>query len=217
MSISIFDLFSIGIGPSSSHTVGPMRAAKRFLESLGNSISDVVALEITLYGSLAFTGEGHGTTKAIFMGLEGEDPETIDPDTIPKRLQKIIKQKSISLLGKQSINLSSKKPIIQNKNETLQYYSNGMLFKAFAQKENGKDNAIKAEVYYSVGGGFVVTEKEIAHPTETKEKIPFPFDTAAELLAHCKRFIKKPPKAAWRLMFRSVKPLPHGHIDRYIR
>jgi len=115
MSISVFDLFSIGIGPSSSHTIGPMRAAKRFLQNTGEELSAITKLDVTLYGSLAFTGEGHGTNKAIIMGLEGHDPETINPDDIPTQLQRIAQHKNLSLLGKHVVSFTQKDNILYKK------------------------------------------------------------------------------------------------------
>lgn len=182
--ISVFELFKIGIGPSSSHSIGPMRAAKRFLEKIGDDLTDVAAMDVTLYGSLAYTAEGHGTNKSLLMGFEGEDPETVDPDSIKQRVEKIKQEKQIQLLGKHKISFNPKEQILHNKKERLEHYSNGMLFRAFDSDEK----VIATEIYYSVGGGFIVTEKEILHP-ETVESVtlPYPFETAGELLTHCKR------------------------------
>lgn len=184
MSISIFDLFSIGIGPSSSHAVGPMRAAKKFITSLSEPLSNVTRIEVTLYGSLAFTGEGHGTNRAIIMGFEGEEPATVDPDTITERVNTITKQKQIHLLGKHKISFDPKNDIVMNRQEMLPHYSNGMRYKAF----NGQQLIQEAD-YYSVGGGFIVTAEEIVK-TETEVHpiaLPFPFETGDELLALCKK------------------------------
>ncbi len=183
MSISIFDLFSIGIGPSSSHALGPMRAAKQFIESLDDVLKKVTRIKVTLYGSLAFTGEGHGTNKAILMGLEGEAPATIDPDSIAKRIQTIQNTRCLNLLGQHNIPFHFDKDVIFNRQEQLPYYSNGMRYKAWHH-----DQLIKEEDYYSVGGGFIVTVHEIENPKVTEDKtLPYPFDTAAELLAHGKK------------------------------
>ena len=183
MSISIFDLFRIGIGPSSSHAVGPMRAAKKFIESIGNELKHITRVEVSLYGSLAFTGEGHGTNKAILMGYEGEAPATVDPDKIVARMKAIQQHHTINLLGKHKISFHFDEDIIFNRQEMLPYYSNGMRYKAL-----NNDRIIKEEDYYSVGGGFIVTAKEISHPSEIEEAhLPYPFDTSDELLAHCKK------------------------------
>lgn len=183
MSISIFDIFSIGIGPSSSHAVGPMRAAKTFVESLGNNINDVTRIEVTLYGSLAFTGEGHGTNKAILMGYEGEAPATVDTDTIASRMDAIKKNQEIHLLGKHKIKINIDDDIIMNRQELLPHYSNGMRYKAFHHQQ-----CIQEQDYYSVGGGFIVTPEEIIHPNTVKQKqvdVPYPFNSCEQLLKHC--------------------------------
>ncbi|MCB1827261.1 MAG: L-serine ammonia-lyase [Coxiellaceae bacterium] len=183
MSISVFDLFSIGIGPSSSHAVGPMRAAKKFVESIGDELNNVTRVEVTLYGSLAFTGEGHGTNKSILMGLEGEEPATIDPEGIPARIQSIKDSQTINLLSQYKINFHIDQDLIFNFKEMLPYYSNGMRYKAF-----NNEKLIKQEDYYSVGGGFIVTAEEITNPTKTEDAaLPYPFETAKELLTHCEK------------------------------
>ncbi len=183
MSISVFDLFSIGIGPSSSHAVGPMRAAKKFIESLGDDLKNVTHVEVTLYGSLAFTGEGHGTNKAILMGFEGNAPATIDPDIIPTRMAAIETHHEINLLGKHKIKFNFDEDVIFNRQEMLPYYSNGMRYQAFKNNE-----IIKEEDYYSIGGGFIVTATEIANPNVIENvTLPYPFDTAKELLEYCKK------------------------------
>jgi L-serine dehydratase len=182
MSTSTFDLYSIGIGPSSSHTVGPMRAAKRFVKSL-ERLDQVTRLEITLYGSLAFTGEGHGTNKALLMGIEGESPETIDPEAITERMNKINNNKTIHALGQHPIQFDPANDIVHNIKEQLPHHSNGMCFRAFAHKQ-----LIESEVYYSIGGGFIVTEEEAQNGNSHREiTLPFPFDSADELLSHCKK------------------------------
>ena len=184
MSISVFDLFSIGIGPSSSHAVGPMRAAKKFISSLGTKLADVTRIEITLYGSLAFTGEGHGTNRAIIMGLESEAPETVDPDSISSRVKNIIEGRQINLLGKHTIPFDAENDLLLNRQEMLPYYSNGMRYRAFH-----KDQLIQESDYYSVGGGFIVTTEEIqkTEPAVHPIKLPYPFETSEELMTHCRQ------------------------------
>lgn len=156
MAISVFDMFSIGIGPSSSHTVGPMRAAHRFIEFLTekdllNSISRVKA---ELYGSLGATGKGHGSDKAVMIGLEGHLPEEVDPDIIPARLETIRSEKKIKLNGTTELKFNEEKDLVMHRRKSLPRHSNGMIFLAF-----DKDgNEIAKKTYYSVGGGFVVNE-----------------------------------------------------------
>ncbi|HYF97648.1 MAG TPA: serine dehydratase beta chain, partial [Coxiellaceae bacterium] len=185
MSISIFEIFSIGIGPSSSHTVGPMRAARKFVIDLKASLDAVTRVEVTLYGSLAFTGKGHGTHKAILMGLEGESPEAINPDTIPERLKKIEEQHQLSLLGQHTINFHTNSDLIFNFKEELPYHPNGMQFKAF----DVDGNLIEQDIYYSIGGGFIVNEAQAKADQAPASKVPvqYPFKTAQELFDHCRR------------------------------
>jgi L-serine dehydratase len=146
MSISVFDLFTIGIGPSSSHTVGPMRAARLFVSKIDGSgdLEKVSNLTVRLYGSLGATGRGHGTDKAVVLGLEGDTPESVDVDLIPERINRIDCDETINLLG---------------------------------------------NIYYSVGGGFVVSENHTDDPVivESSVELPLPFDSGEELLAICKQ------------------------------
>ena len=131
MAVSVFDLFKIGIGPSSSHTVGPMRAAARFVEKWlveGGSLEHTARATCELYGSLALTGRGHGTDKAVICGLEGEWPDRIDPDSIPQRLERIRKDKRLRLHGTHEIAFDEKTDLIFNKRQKLPYHVNGMRF-----------------------------------------------------------------------------------------
>src|SRR5688500_5141798 len=134
MAVSTFDLFKIGIGPSSSHTVGPMRAAARFvrrwLEEPGR-LTDTVRVRAEVYGSLALTGRGHGTDKALLMGLEGHFPNEIDPDLIPAALARIRGEKRLLLLGRHPIAFDEKRDLVMNKRQKLPYHTNGMRFSAF--------------------------------------------------------------------------------------
>ncbi len=182
MELSIFDLFSIGIGPSSSHTVGPMKAAKRFALALEKNdlLSAATRVEIILYGSLGFTGKAHGSEKAILMGLEGEDPENLDPDEIPERIKTITEKNLINLLKKKEINFSLTNDLIFNRTETLPLHSNGMKF--FAYTDN---NLILEKTYYSVGGGFVHSV-DGSITTVTKTSFPYSFTSGRELLEKCK-------------------------------
>jgi L-serine dehydratase len=180
MNLSVFDLFSIGIGPSSSHTVGPMKAAKIFALSLIKSgeINKTSKIQIELYGSLGFTGKAHGSEKAIAMGLEGENPEEINPDNIADRLTKINNTKMINILGENLIPFSLESDLIFNRKENLPLHSNGMKFRAF----NKEGNLIIEKTYYSIGGGFLKTEDD---QNNTLTKIPYNFSSGKELLDLC--------------------------------
>ena len=185
MTISIFDLFSIGIGPSSSHTVGPMRAALRFAQEQQHQLDDIDALSITLYGSLAYTGDGHGTLKALALGLMGYQPDAIDPDEIPTLLLQLQESKKLSLLNEKPIDFELKQNIILNKDELLPSHSNGMSFTAY----NKDKQTLASTIYYSIGGGFVISEEESQATAEdiTTPDFPYPFSTAAELITHCQQ------------------------------
>jgi len=180
--ISVFDLFKIGIGPSSSHTVGPMKAALKFVEALQTArlLSQTKTLQVELFGSLALTGKGHGTDRAILLGLEGEKPEEVDPDAIDSRLAKIRNAKSISLLKIFPIAFDEKKHLIFHYDKSLPLHPNGMRFTNYDSDQKILDH----RVYYSVGGGFVVQETEAAasQPMSDEKSIPFPFNSGEELL-----------------------------------
>ncbi|HEX5975458.1 MAG TPA: serine dehydratase beta chain, partial [Rubrobacteraceae bacterium] len=156
MSISVFDLFTIGIGPSSSHTVGPMRAARRFVQRLESegTLGITARVKADLYGSLAMTGKGHGTDKAVLIGLEGESPELVDPDHIPKRVEEIRSTGRIRVLGRRELPFEEKADLVFNRKELLPLHSNGMRFTAF----DAEGQPVEERVYYSIGGGFVVNE-----------------------------------------------------------
>jgi L-serine dehydratase len=189
MAISVFNLFSIGIGPSSSHTIGPMRAARQFLQLLEASPfwEKTGIIKVDLYGSLALTGKGHSTDIALILGLEGETPEGIDPDNIKKIIEIIRHSRKIDLLRKKKIGFDEHDHIIFHRDKILPYHPNGMRFSAFDQ--NGVELFVK--IYYSVGGGFIID-----HETASKDKhlgetgvsspVPYPFSTAEELLRICR-------------------------------
>ena len=186
MAVSVFDLFKIGIGPSSSHTVGPMRAAARFtshwLDEKG-VLARTARVRAEVFGSLALTGRGHGTDKAVLMGLEGHWPNQIDPDVIPAALERIRKQKKINLLGKHEIRFDEKQDLVLNKRQKLPFHTNGMRFTAY--DADGAELATRD--YYSVGGGFVVNPEEAAEDrivADTTE-LPYPFHSGDELLRRC--------------------------------
>lgn len=184
MYYSLFDVFSIGIGPSSSHTVGPMRAAKKFSDELilQNKISKVHKVTVTLYGSLALTGVGHGTLNACVYGLSGFEADTIDLTLNP--LEKIKTEKKLFLAGQKEIPFDFDNDIILEKTTFLKEHSNGMKFSAF-----DKNNAVlKEETFFSIGGGTIKKQDEIKKEISQKEIfVPFPFDTCDELIALTKK------------------------------
>ena len=188
MAVSTFDLYKIGIGPSSSHTVGPMRAAARFVEhhlAEAGRLQDVVRVRAEVFGSLALTGRGHGTDKAVLMGLEGHWPNRIDPDIIPAALARIRGDKRLRLHGAHDIAFDEKRDLVMNKRQKLPFHTNGMRFIAYA----ADGHEIASRDYYSVGGGFVVNADEAAEDRIVADETPlaWPFQTGAELLAQCER------------------------------
>jgi len=176
--ISVFDIFKIGVGPSSSHTLGPWRAAQRFLKTLEQKgqLENVVSLQVLLYGSLAKTGIGHGTDIAVQLGLAGNDPVTIPVDSIQKKIREIADTKKISLAGHYQISFDPETSIGFLSSETLPFHSNALSF--LVQLNNGDSIA---ETYYSVGGGFVVKEGEETGRSSNVQ-LPFPINTANDLL-----------------------------------
>ncbi len=183
MSISIFDLFTIGIGPSSSHTVGPMRAAYGFVKHLKDELTHVNHIQIDLYGSLALTGQGHGTDRAILNGLEGNLPVNVDPDNIIPRAEQIIQQKRICLAGSHDIAFDFEKDFLFHFDEVLEQHSNGMQFTAF---DKAGKQVLREEVF-SIGGGFIVRSNEFNLPITNEKTVPYPFTKASELLEHCRQ------------------------------
>ena len=186
MAVSTFDLYKIGIGPSSSHTVGPMRAAARFVENHlaeAGRLQDVARVRAEVFGSLALTGRGHGTDKAVLMGLEGHWPNLIDPDIIPAALERIRGSKSIRLAGTREIAFNEKTDLVMNKRQKLPFHTNGMRFIAY--DANGGEIATRD--YYSVGGGFVVNQDEAAEDRIVADTTPLahPFHCGDALLARC--------------------------------
>ncbi len=184
MAVSTFDLYKIGIGPSSSHTVGPMRAAARFVErwlDQPGRLADVARVRVEVYGSLALTGRGHGTDKAVLLGLEGHLPNRVDPDLIPEALARIRGERRVLLGGRHAIAFDEKRDLVMNKRQKLPYHTNGMRFSAF--------DAAGAEIanrdYYSVGGGFVVNADEAAEDRIVADTTaqPYPFTSGDTLLA----------------------------------
>ena len=179
---SVFDLFSIGIGPSSSHTVGPMRAANKFVRGL-LPLAEVKRLMVTLYSSLAFTGRGHGTDKAVIMGLMGEDPETVDPDSVEQRVEEVKIKGQLILLNQHSINFSLENNIIFNYQEVFDFHPNALQFIAYDKK----DKLIEKSLYFSIGGGSIVKNDQRTKLADIKEDVPYPINSAAELIGHCRQ------------------------------
>jgi L-serine dehydratase len=188
MAISVFNLFSIGIGPSSSHTVGPMRAARQYVLHLQelNLLLHVHYVVVDLYGSLALTGKGHSTDIAILLGLEGATPDGIDPNEVLPGVQNIRQQQRLLLLGEHSIAFQESSHLLFHYDKQLPYHPNGMRFTAF----DAHNRILLQKIYYSVGGGFIV-EHEIAMKNQSfiqdRHQIPYPFKTADTLLALCRK------------------------------
>jgi len=191
MAISLFDIFTIGIGPSSSHTIGPMRAALRFLGELKQQKQwdQVQSVKIELYGSLGLTGRAHSSDKAIMLGLQGEKPDAVDPDHIANKLTQIRENKRILLNNETEIPFDEKKAIVFYRNKILPLHPNGMCFTAL---DSNKNELIK-KIYYSVGGGFIVEEgaKQDAALLTDITNVPYPFQTADELLKLGQKHHKK--------------------------
>lgn len=185
MAISVFELFKIGIGPSSSHTVGPMRAARLFASALQEiGLERVAAVKTELFGSLGATGKGHGSDKAVLLGLSGEEPDQVDPAIIPARLEAIRSQHRLLLLGHHPILFEEREHLIFHRRRSLPYHPNGMRFSAL--DENGE--VLESRVYYSVGGGFVVNEEAAAGDNPLQADTtpqPYAFHSGDELLALC--------------------------------
>jgi L-serine dehydratase len=185
MTVSVFDLFSVGIGPSSSHTVGPMRAALSFAESLdaAGTLERVRSLRVDLYGSLALTGKAHGTHSAVLMGLQGERPESVDVDTVEERVQRIHEEHELCLLGRHVIAFDPAVEIEQRRGERRPEYSNALSFSA----HDGAGEELGSETFFSIGGGFIVREAELGQEPPPPPDLPYPFSSAAELVAHAER------------------------------
>lgn len=187
MALSAFDLYSVGIGPSSSHTVGPMRAARRFVRLLDDEglLASVGRVRAELFGSLGATGHGHGSDKAVVLGLEDEDPATVDTDRADGRVAQVRDSNSLLLAGKHRIGFDSAADLVLHRRKSLPAHPNGMVFHAFA--DDGR--VLRRRTFYSVGGGFVVDEEATGADRVVQDttRVRFPFGSAAELLAHCAR------------------------------
>ncbi|MEX5303127.1 L-serine ammonia-lyase [Kocuria sabuli] len=191
MAISVFDLFTVGIGPSSSHTVGPMRAALRFAQSLAEEdfLESTADLRVDVYGSLSATGRGHGTFTAILLGLEGHDPELVRPDQVEDRLADIAATGTLRLgeaLGHRKDILYTVADMVQHPLTVLARHTNGMRFQAL----DAAGGVLTAQTWFSVGGGFIVRDGEedtaAAELAAATAQVPYPFRTAEQLLAHCR-------------------------------
>ncbi|KXP12276.1 serine ammonia-lyase [Tsukamurella pulmonis] len=190
MTISVFELFSVGIGPSSSHTVGPMRAGADFADELRALGSTVRTVRVDLYGSLAATGRGHGTFAAVLLGLEGNRPETVDPDDVAKRSAEIEATGTVLVNDRDEVPLSAEQ-IVLHPLTVLPRHTNGIRFRA--ELADGTEHEA---VYYSVGGGFVERESgaETVNPLAGTSRVPHDFETAADLLETCPRTGKTVPE-----------------------
>jgi len=189
MAVSVFDLFKIGIGPSSSHTVGPMRAARMFVARLAHegALARTARVKAEMYGSLGATGKGHGSDKAVLLGLAGHEPDTVDIEQVPALLEAIRTQHRVTLNGSREIAFDESADLVMHRRETLPFHANGMRFTAWDDQGNELEN----RVYYSVGGGFVVSDEVAADGSRQKvvapdtTVLPHPFHSGDDLLRLC--------------------------------
>ena len=216
MAISVFDLFKVGIGPSSSHTVGPMVAAHDFAHGLvdGGMLDAVARVKTDLLGSLGATGKGHGSDKAILLGLEGDTPADVKVENIESRLADIRSSKQFNLAGLKLIAFDEPRDLIMHKRKSLPYHPNAMLFTAF-----DSDNAVLiTRTFYSVGGGFVLDEEAAANENQIKADdtpLKYPFSTGDRLLEICKEHKKSIAEImmANELTWRTKKEVNQGLLS----
>ncbi|AHV93317.1 L-serine ammonia-lyase [Bordetella holmesii] len=185
MAVSVFDLFKIGIGPSSSHTVGPMRAALLYVQGLERDglLPQVASVRCELYGSLGATGKGHGTDKGVMLGLMGEAPDSVDPSAIAGMLQAVRASRSLPLLGRHPVSFVEKEHVLFYRREALAEHPNGMKFHAF----DAAGSCLRESRYLSVGGGFVVTPgASNSQVIAAHDQLPFPFRTGRDLVQMCR-------------------------------
>ncbi|MGC0839846.1 L-serine ammonia-lyase [Pantoea sp. paga] len=181
--ISVFDMFKVGIGPSSSHTVGPMKAGKQFVDLLceQEKLQEVTRIAVDVYGSLSLTGKGHHTDIAIIMGLAGESPDTVDIDAIPAFIKDVEQRERLLLAkGAHEVDFPREGGMVF-RSENLSLHENGLRLLAFAG-----DLLILSKTYYSVGGGFIVDEEHFGQSALDEVSVPWPFHSAKDLLAHCR-------------------------------
>jgi L-serine dehydratase len=180
--ISVFDLFSVGIGPSSSHTVGPMRAARTFVTGLkaDGLLTDTARVRAELFGSLGATGHGHGSDRAVLLGLAGETPEAVDTDSVEARVGRVVAEHRLPLLGTHQIDFDPERDLTLHRRRSLPYHPNGMVFSAY----DASGSEVRTRTYYSVGGGFVVDEAAAGADRIKPDSTPvrYPFLTGAQLL-----------------------------------
>jgi L-serine dehydratase len=182
--MTIFNLFKIGIGPSSSHTVGPMLIAKNFCETIKkqNLFNDISRIKVELFGSLGFTGIGHQSDVAVILGLLGNIPKSVDLDTIDKTINEVKKNSTIKLLNEKIINFSFKNDLILHKNKTLPFHPNAIKLTIYKELDE-----LFNKTYYSIGGGEIINEDEINNELKETSNLPFSFSSAKELLQLCKK------------------------------
>ncbi|WP_417347749.1 L-serine ammonia-lyase [Ferrimonas sp.] len=182
--ISVFDMFSIGIGPSSSHTVGPMRAANRFIDELKEhqQFEQADEIQCELFGSLGQTGKGHGTGKAVVLGLLGDEPEAVDTDSVQGKLDQVESEEALVLAGQRKVSFTRANGLTYHRRKTLPQHANAMTLRALV-----RGLVVYEQTYFSVGGGFVLDKSEIAQPIAISQGpiLPYPFESAAQLLELC--------------------------------
>ncbi|HEU5402709.1 MAG TPA: L-serine ammonia-lyase [Terriglobales bacterium] len=211
MKTSFFELFKIGIGPSSSHTVGPMRAARAFATGLvrDGKLENTARVRVDLYGSLALTGKGHGTDRAVILGLMGEAPDEIDPGSIDAKLEAVRESSSLRLAGTQRIAFTETDDIVFHADKILAGHSNGMRFTAL----DSSGANLLSEAYYSVGGGFIQKEGDLATANEARPEVAFPFTSAEDLL----RIGDKHRLAIWQIaLANEVAWRPESDVRAYV-
>jgi|1048.fasta_scaffold02363_4 L-serine dehydratase len=186
--ISVFDIFKIGIGPSSSHTMGPWRAAQRFTREI--NLDRVAAVRVDLYGSLAKTGKGHGTDLAVLLGLNGDDPVTIPVEAVQPTIDQINRTQSIQLGGKKTVPFNPQVDIVFHFDQSLPYHANGLTFTAFYDQDEGV-----SQTYFSIGGGFVVKEGE--ENASSDIILPYPIDNGKDLQHWCQLTQKPISDVVW--------------------
>ena len=218
MFVSAFDLFKIGLGPSSSHTVGPMRAALRFVHELAadGKLDLTERVGVDLYGSLALTGRGHGTDRAVLLGLSGDAPDRIDPDAVEAKVHRIRAQHSLRLDGRREIAFREQEDLRFRIDKALAFHSNGMRFTA----HDATGAVLFRKIYFSVGGGFVVDETEAQRtgPSTKTAHVPYAFASAAELLEHGNESKKRIPEMMRvnELTLRSPDQVRSGLLERWM-